>query len=78
LLKSLRAAKHKGEQAQAHIGDFASIHHIGGYGAYAALTKRVCCRLFCVLLGVSKAQIYQIGWPFGGRGSYAAAYCCAL
>ena len=34
------AADRKGERAQAHLGDFAGILQVDGYGGYAALAKR--------------------------------------
>ena len=34
------AADRKGEQAEAHLGDFAGILQVDGYGGYAALARR--------------------------------------
>ena len=34
------AADRKGERAEAHLGDFAGILQVDGYGGYAALARR--------------------------------------
>ena len=34
------AADRKGKRAEAHLGDFAGILQVDGYGGYAALAKR--------------------------------------
>jgi transposase len=72
------AADRKGERAEAHLGDFAGILQVDGYGGYAALARRRQQIQLAFCWAHVRRKFFRAGRQLAGRNRSAAPHRLAL